>query len=90
MNDKLNLKQDEHGNTVVVTSEVVEQTAPFGSDEIIRQIKQHTDIVEGLQRQLQAVQAFEASGKKTLTAVVSDVIATPIIDQEALTSVTEV
>ena len=80
----MKLKQDENGNTIFVDETTQTTETPFGSDEIKRQIAQHSEIIQNLQKQLQAVEEFEGNANMEQEMVVSDVIAKPIIDEVVL------
>lgn len=86
--DTMQLKKDEDGKVMqVVTTEVTQEVA-LSSEELIRQIKEHSAIVNTLQAQLEAVKAFEES-EDSESEVEVNVSTTPLIDQTKLDSISE-
>jgi len=82
------LKKNEDGIVQVTTSTQTQETA-FGVDEIKRQIKQHAEVINDLQKHLEAVQSFESgtSDEATVTLVES---AKPLINAVELDKVVKI
>lgn len=89
MENKLTLKKDDMGGTVAVVVNVVETTSPLSAGELKDQIKQHAAVIVDLQKTLEAVESFEASGADTGEVSLPAEIQVPIVNQEALSIVTE-
>ena len=81
--EELLLKKNENGETVQVITTIQTQEVPFNTDEIKRQIAEHAAIVDGLQRQLNAVQEFEAQGELEAVVQVKE-LESPLIGKEEL------
>jgi len=77
------------GQTVQVVDSTQTQDVPFSAEEIKRQISQHAEVINNLQKQLEAVQSFESSGvaQQTVTLVEST---KPLIDVVELEKVVKV
>lgn len=84
--EELNLKKTDNGIVQVVTTTQT-QEVPFSCDEIKRQIEQHVNIVNTLQKQLEAIQQFEASEDIEATVATKE-LAEPIINQAVSDQVT--
>ena len=78
------------GKTVQVVQSTQTQDVPFGAEEIKRQISQHAEVINNLQKQLEVVQGFEAGlvTKETVLSLVE--VANPLIDMVALEAVVAV
>ena len=77
------------GQTVQVVGSTQTQDVPFGAEEIKRQISQHAEVINNLQKQLEAVQSFKSSSvaQQTVTLVEST---KPLIDVVELEKVVKV
>ena len=74
------------GQTVQVVNSTQTQEVPFGAEEIKRQISQHAEVINNLQKQLEAVQGFESSGAAQQTVTLAESIK-PLIDMVELEKV---
>ena len=88
--DNMKLKQDENGKTLIIEEITQTSEVPFGSDEIKRQIAQHSQVIQDLQLQLQAVQQFESNDLKDQEIAIPTKIDSPIINIAALESVSKI
>jgi len=85
--DNITFKQLDNGEIVqVVTSTTVEEI-PFSKEEIKRQISQHSEIVNNLQLQLQALEEFEDTDKEVQEIIIAETVDTPIINQDTLDTI---
>lgn len=84
---ELNLKTDDNGKTVQVVESSQTQEVPYSAEEIKRQINQHAEVINRLQSELEAVQAFESNNKTEEVVLVKDPVE-PLIDQEQLETIT--
>ena len=84
--DTMQLKKDENGNVLQVVTSSTTQEVSLSSDELIRQIKEHSAIVNNLQAQLEAVQAFEQGDSDEQEVTVTEA-SKPLIDQVKLDAI---
>ena len=78
--DELKLKKNEAGETLLVITTETTQDVPFGAEELKRQISQHAEVINNLQKQLEAVQGYETSEVTDETIVPVVESAKPLID----------
>lgn len=87
--EELQLKKNGSGSTVRIVTTIQTQEIPLSADELRRQIKQHAEILDNLQRTLTAVEAFEAGSKDEDTVQVPVEAAAPLLDKDARATITE-
>ena len=84
----MKLKQNENGETVIVST-TTEETK-LSADVLISRIALLADEINSLQITLQAVQEFESNTNIEQDMVISDVIEKPIIDTAMLESIVNI
>lgn len=87
--ETITLKTDENGETIQVITSTIETTAPLSARELRRQIIEHKEIIETLQKQLQAVKQFEDNDLGVEEIIISDIITEPIINKKAFDTMVE-
>lgn len=85
--DTITFKQLEDGQIVKVITNTITEEVPFSKEEIKRQINEHSQIVNNLQLQLQALEEFEKANTEVKEMTVQETIISPIIDANNLDTV---
>ena len=85
--DKITLKTNEQGETVQITTTTSTQETPLSADVLKQRITDTAADLNNLQKQLQAVQAFESNDLTEQEVIVSDKIDKPIVNETALADV---
>ena len=83
----ITLKQNEQGETVQITTTTSTQETPLSADVLKQRIADTAADLNNLQKQLQAVQAFESNELIEQEVIVSDRIDKPIVNEIALADV---